>query len=125
MSHALAGRLLKVIHLVVNPNQTCGVCGCYIRESVAFLGDVVSYAGTPVAILPLDQEKTFAQVDLGFLRSTLLSMGFGSSFFGWVELLYSGVQTAVKFNGYRTPFFHLSRLHFCDLSVFNLLFYCL
>ena len=53
VSRAIAGRLLKVIHLVVNPNQTCGVPGRYIGDSVAFLRDVVSYAflsGTPVAI---------------------------------------------------------------------------
>ena len=29
-SRAIAGRLLKVIHLVVNSNQTCGVPGRYI-----------------------------------------------------------------------------------------------
>ena len=106
-SRAIAGRLLKVIHLVVNSNQTCGVPG-----AVAFLRDVVSYAslsGTPVAILSLDQEKAFDRVDWGFLRSTLVRMGFGSSFIGWVDLFYTGVQSAVKFNGYRSSFFCLSR----------------
>ena len=111
-SRAIAGRLLKVIHLVVNSNQTCGVPGRYIGDSVAFLRDVVSYAslsGTPVAILSLDQEKAFDRVDWGFLRSTLVRMGFGSSFIGWVDLFYTGVQSAVKFNGYRSSFFCLSR----------------
>ena len=69
-SHAIAGRLLKVIHLVVNLNQTCGVPGRYIGDSVAFLRDVVFYAslsGTTVPILSLDQEKAFDWVDWGFL----------------------------------------------------------
>ena len=77
-----------------------------------FFPDVVSYAslsGTPVAILSLDQEKAFDRVDWGFLRSTLVRMGFGSSFIGWVDLFYTGVQSAVKFNGYRSSFFCLSR----------------
>ena len=111
-SRAIAGRLLKVIHLVVNSNQICGVPGRYIGDSVAFLRDVVSYAslsGTPVAILSLDQEKAFDRVDWGFLRSTLVRMGFGSSFIGWVDLFYTGVQSAAKFNGYRSSFFCLSR----------------
>ena len=111
-SRAIAGILLKVIHLVVNSNQTCGVPGRYIGDSVAFLRDVFSYAslsGTPVAILSLDQEKAFDRVDWGFLRSTLVRMGFGSSFIGWVDLFYTGVQSAVKLNGNRSSFFCLSR----------------
>ena len=79
----MLGRLLKVIHLVVADDQTCGVPGRYIGENVAFLRDVVHYAsfsGQPIAILSLDQEKAFDRVDWGFMRSTLLSMGFGQSF---------------------------------------------
>ena len=61
-SRVIAGRLLKVIHLVVAKDQTCGVPGRFIGENVAFLRDVVDYAtlsGVPVAILSLDQEKAF------------------------------------------------------------------
>lgn len=39
---AIAGRILKVIHLIVASGQTCGVPGCYIRENVVLLRDVVS-----------------------------------------------------------------------------------
>ncbi|PFX14836.1 Transposon TX1 uncharacterized 149 kDa protein [Stylophora pistillata] len=111
-SRAIAGRLLRVIHLVVNRDQTCGVPGRFIGENVALLRDVVSYAessGTPVAILSLDQEKAFDRVDWGFMRSTLLAMGFGSSFVAWIDLFYTRVQSAVNVNGYLTPFFSLSR----------------
>ena len=111
-SRAIAGRLLKVIHLVVGPDQSCGVPGRYIGDSVAFLRDVVSFessSGSQVAVLSLDQEKAFDRVDWGFLGSTLVKMGFGSSFIGWIDLFYSGVQNAVKVNGYLSPFFGLSR----------------
>ena len=37
---AIAGWLLKVIHLVVAKDQTCGVPDRYIWENVAFLWDV-------------------------------------------------------------------------------------
>ena len=79
---------------------------------MAVLRDVVNYAASanvPVAILSLDQEKAFDRVDWGFLRSTLVHMGFGPSFVGWVDLFYSSVQSAVKVSGYLTHFFGLSR----------------
>ena len=45
-SRAIAGRLLKVIHLVVASDQTCGVPSRFIGENVAFLRDVVDYCST-------------------------------------------------------------------------------
>ena len=107
----IAGRLLKVIHLVIAEDQTCGVPGHYIGENVAFLQDVVDYAtlsNTPVAILSLDQEKACDRVNWGFMWATLLKMGFGRSFLRWVNLFYCGVQSCVNINGYLSSFFSLS-----------------
>ena len=112
-SRAIAGRLLKVIHLVVAKDQTCGVPGRFIGENVALLRDVVDYAssssGASVAILSLDQEKAFDRVDWSFMRSTLCAMGVGPSFISWVDLFYHRVQSAVNVNGYLSSFFNLSR----------------
>ena len=110
-ARAIAGWLLKVIHLVVAKDQTCGVPDRYIWENVAFLWDL-SYATTfdsPVAILSRDQEKAFDRVDWGFMLSTLRTMGFRASFVNWVHLLYTNVQSAVNVNGYLSSFFSLSR----------------
>ena len=101
---------MKVIHLVVAKDQTCGVQGRYPGENVAFLRDV-SFAGTfdsPVVILSLDQEKAFDRVDWGFMYATLRKMGFGASFLKWVNLFYTDVESAVNVNGYLSPFFSLS-----------------
>ena len=111
-ARAIAARLLKVIHVVVADDQSCGVPGRYIGENVAFLRDAVEFATTsdsPVAILSLDQEKAFDRVDWGFMSATLRKMGFGVSFLDWVRLFYTGVQSAVKVNGYLSSFFSLSR----------------
>ncbi|PFX30003.1 Transposon TX1 uncharacterized 149 kDa protein [Stylophora pistillata] len=111
-SRTIAGCLLDVIHLGVKRDQTCGVPGRYIGENVALLRDVVTYAessATPIAVLSLDQEKAFDRVDWGFMRSTLLAMGFGPSFISWVDLFYNRVQSTVNVNGYLTFFFNLSR----------------
>ena len=101
-ARVIAGRLPRVIHLVVDKDQTCGVSGRFIGENVALFRDVVDYAsssGTPVAILSLDQEKAFDRVDWGFMRATLSAMGFGPSFISWVDLFYCCVQSAVNVNG--------------------------
>ena len=45
-ARAIGARLLKVIHLVVASDQTCGIPERYISENVAFLRDAVSYATT-------------------------------------------------------------------------------
>ena len=69
-SRSIAARLLKVIHLVVNKDQSCGVPGRFIGENVAFLGDVVDFypsSGAPAALLSVDQEKAFDRVDWAFL----------------------------------------------------------
>ena len=111
-SRAIAGRLLKVIHLLVAEDQTSGVHGRFIGENVALLRDMVSFASssrTPVAILSLDQEKAFDRVDWGFMRSTLVAMGFGPSFVAWVDLFYYRVQSCVNVNGYVSAFFNLLR----------------
>ena len=111
VSHVITGRLLKVIHLVVNSDQTCGVPGRFIGENVVFLRNVVHYAsssGFPIAILSLNQEKASDRVDWGFMRSTLSVMGFGPSFISLVDLFYHCVQSSVNVNGYLSPFFALS-----------------
>ena len=75
-SRSVAARLLKVIHLIVSRDQTCGVPGRFIGENVAFLRDIVdfcTFTGVPAALLSLDQEKAFDRVDCPFcVRLSLL-----------------------------------------------------
>ena len=78
-SQTIASQLLKVIHLLVAVDQTCGVPGHFIGENVA-LRDVVPFAsssGAPVTLVSLHQEKAFDCVDWSFMWSTLVVMGFG------------------------------------------------
>ena len=108
----LAGRLLNVLHLVVERDQTCGVPGRYIGENVSLLRDLVDFTSesdSPAAILSLDQEKAFDRVDWAFMFNTLGRMGFGPSFIRWVRLLYTNVRSCVLINGYCSPVFYPSR----------------
>ena len=111
-SRAIAGRLLRVIHLVVSPDQTCGVPGRFIGENVRLMQDVISYCNHndfPLAILSLDQEKAFDRVEWSFLIATLEKMGFGPSFVQWIRTFYTCPQSSVLVNGYLSENFSLSR----------------
>ena len=98
----LAGRLLKVIHLVVHRDQSCSVPGRYIGD-VSFLHDIIDISSElfiPAAILSIDQEKAFDRVDWSFLILVLEKMGFGPSFISWIRLLYYNIRCSVLVNGY-------------------------
>ena len=45
-SRAIAARLLKVIHLVVERDQICGVPGRFTGENMAFLHDVMDFCSS-------------------------------------------------------------------------------
>ena len=110
-SRVIAGHLLKIIHLVVDKDQTCGVPGCFIGKNVALLRDVVDYASflnTPVAVLSLDQGKAFNLVEWSFMRGTLSAMGFGPSFILWVDLFYHRIQSSINVNGNVSHYISLS-----------------
>ena len=111
-ARALAARLLKVIHYVVGPDQTCGVPCRFIGDNVALLRDLAHYCEVtnfPAAILSLDQEKAFDRVDWSFLFSTLSKMGFGDSFIKWIRVLYRSPRCSVMVNGHISPFVFPSR----------------
>lgn len=55
-----------------------------------------------LAILSIDQENAFDRVSLSFLFAILERVGFGASIRVWVHLLYKGVVSKFKVNGFLT-----------------------
>ena len=112
VAKALSIRLLRVIAVVVSPDQSCGIPGRFMGENVRLLHDVVDYSsseGVSGAILSLDQEKAFDRVEWSYLTKVLVRMGFGESFRSWVRLLYTEVFSAVTVNGFVKEQFSVSR----------------
>ena len=107
LARILAGRLSKVLQLLIHPDQSSSVQGRYIGENSVF--QYSREASVPGALFSLDQEKAFDRVDHGFLFRIMSHVRFGSSFFSWVKLLYSGISSAVCINGYTSAAFFPSR----------------
>ena len=75
----------------------------------ADLLEYVEREDIPLALLSLDQEKAFDQVDWGFLLRILETFNFGPQFCNWVRLFYTDIQSAVIINGWMSSFFSPTR----------------
>jgi len=102
LSKVLANRLKAVIGLVVHTDQSCGIPGRSISDSVCLLRDIAAYVNDkdlPCVFLALDQEKAFDRVDHDFMVSILERLGFGPTFRQYIASLYSEVSSKVLVNG--------------------------
>ena len=111
-TQAISGRLLGVLGSVIGADQTCGVPGRTISENLSLRQDLLEYVdreNLPLALLSLDQEKAFDQVDWGFLIRILSSFNFGPDFTEWIKLFYNNIESAVVINGWTSSFFSPSR----------------
>lgn len=103
LAKIITERLKKVVSLVVQPDQTCGVPGRSSNLNLAMVRDIVSWAEQrqlPLAILSLDQEKAFDRVSHPFLMSVLEHLRFGPVFRSWVALLYARAMSRIEVNGF-------------------------
>ncbi|KAI8521374.1 hypothetical protein Bbelb_011280 [Branchiostoma belcheri] len=103
LSKALANRLKSVAQEVVHSNQSCGIPGRSIEDSVTLLRDITEYVNSknlPCVFLALDQEKAFDRVDHEYMGRVLNRLGFGPSFQRWIQVLYTNVSSKVLVNGF-------------------------
>lgn len=103
LAKVITEQLKKVIGVVVQPDQTCGVSGRSGGLNLALVRDILSWTEQrqlPLAILSLDQEKAFDRVSHAFLMAILVCMGFGPVFRSLVKLLYNRVSSRIGINRY-------------------------
>ena len=80
----------KVLAHIVADDQTCGVPGRTILNSVFILRDLVvicKQKNIPAAIIGIDQMKAFDIVNWAFMYKTLQAFGFQETFVKWIKLL--------------------------------------
>ena len=106
-TRALAARLQKVLSLVLQKDQTCGVPGRSIFSNLYLIRDLIEYCGAknlPLAIISLDQEKAFDKVNWNFPDRVLQKMNFGPEFRQWIRVIYSEISSAFLHSGFVTSF---------------------
>ncbi|CAH1233538.1 Hypp784 [Branchiostoma lanceolatum] len=112
LSKTIANRLKAVIGQVVQVDQSCGIPGRSITDSLCLLRDIAAYVNDknlPCVFLALDQEKAFDRVDHDFMINILERLGFGPAFRKNVATLYSYVSSKVIVNGNLTQSFAVER----------------
>ena len=108
----IAKRLQKVLPIIIDEDQTCGVPGRTIYENLFRIRDIVHQSkirNNNLILVNLDQEKAFDRVNRRFLQRTLEKMNFGPSFRKWVDVLYVGANCVVLNNGWTSDPIDLQR----------------
>ncbi len=107
LSKALFFRMQPVIHQLVGMDQTCGVLGRSMSDSLALVRDSYLFAQDrhlPLCILGLDLEKAFDSISHQYFKTVLSHLNFGHRFRTWVDLLYADITSTVLVNGkYTAP----------------------
>lgn len=110
-SKLLANRMSVVLGEVIHPDQTCGIPGRKITDSLVLIRDTICYArdrNIRLVVLNLDFEKAFDRVSHQYLFQVLQKMGFPERFIEWVGLLYRDINSKFLVNGQLTKAVDLS-----------------
>ncbi|KAJ1166924.1 hypothetical protein NDU88_007319 [Pleurodeles waltl] len=97
---------------IVHSDQTCGVPGCRVADSLARIGDMIQYIkdrNIRAALVCLDQEKAFDHVSHEFMERVLQGFGLGERFCNYIRIMYTDIFSSVMVNGWKTDPFPISR----------------
>ncbi len=112
VSKVLAMRVEKIIHKLINTDQSGFVKGRFIVESVRTIQDNLDFTkqkNIPGLLLFLDFEKAFDSVQWDYRFDTLKVMNFGPDFINYVKALYKNINSCVLNNGITSKYFSVGR----------------
>ena len=97
----LSLRLKRVLPDLIHADQTCGIPGRHIYDSIALSRDIIDYAkgDIPMSIINIDQEKAFDRVSHKYLFRVLKAFGLGDRFISYIKLCYIDVSSFINING--------------------------
>jgi hypothetical protein len=83
----LKNRLATQLGKLIGPWQTCGVAGRSIFDNLSFLRE--NLGSGDGALLSLDQENAFGNVDHTYMLNTLKAFGFPNRFVNFIQIMYN------------------------------------
>ncbi|KAJ1169236.1 hypothetical protein NDU88_001142 [Pleurodeles waltl] len=108
LAKTMVNRLKGVMGEMVHPDQTCGVPGRRVADSLALIRDTIQYItdrNIRAVLVCLDQEKAFDRVSHEFIERVLQGFGLGERFCNYVKIMYTDIFSSVMVNGWKTdPF---------------------
>ncbi|KAJ1204407.1 hypothetical protein NDU88_008185 [Pleurodeles waltl] len=90
---------------IVHPDQTCGIPGRKVADSLALIRDMIQYImdwNIHAALVSLDQEKAFDSVSHELMERVLQGFRLGERFCNYVRIMYTDIFSLVMVNGWKT-----------------------
>uniref|UniRef100_A0A8K9WRI9 Reverse transcriptase domain-containing protein n=1 Tax=Oncorhynchus mykiss TaxID=8022 RepID=A0A8K9WRI9_ONCMY len=112
ITKVLADRLNKHATTIIHPDQTGFIPGRFSFSNVRRLLSIL-YAnqgrGSRAAVISLDAQKAFYQIEWSYMFEALTRFGFGDSFITWVKMLYACPTSSILTNNDTSSLFELQR----------------
>uniref|UniRef100_A0A8P4KAC5 Reverse transcriptase domain-containing protein n=1 Tax=Dicentrarchus labrax TaxID=13489 RepID=A0A8P4KAC5_DICLA len=102
LSKVLANRLKGTMEQILHRDQTYCVPGRSMVDNIYLIRDVLevsSSLGINTGLISLDQEKAFDRVEHDFLWKVMERFGFSAGLIAKIKVLYSDIESVLKFNG--------------------------
>ena len=120
---AIANRIKKFLHTIIDCSQTGFIKGRYIGENIRLIQETIEKLNNenqPGLLFFADFEKAFDSVSHEYILKCLKSFNFGTDIIKWVECFYKGATSCVLNAGCMSDFFAINRgvRQGCPLSLY-------
>ena len=112
LAKVIATRIKKVVHYLINGEQTGFINGRYIGENIVKILSILEYCEEneiPAVLIAIDFEKAYDSLEWQAVEYAFNFFQFGPELIKWIRIFYNGINSSVVNNGYLSDYFQLER----------------